>query len=35
MALFQISLTMQNSDSTFLLTNTQNDGLVISSLDKP
>ena len=32
---FQISLTMQNSDSTFLLTNTQNDGLVISSLDNP
>ena len=34
MDLFHISLTMQNSDSTFLLTNTQNDGLVISSLDK-
>jgi len=35
MDLFQISLTMQNSNSTFLLSNTQDDGLVISSLDKP
>ena len=34
MELFQISLSMQNSNSTFLLSNTQNDGLVISSLDK-
>jgi general secretion pathway protein H len=33
MELFQISITMQNSDSTFLLNNTQHDGLVISSQD--
>jgi type II secretion system protein H len=34
MELFQISITMQNSDSTFLLNNTQHDGLVITSQDK-
>ena len=35
MDLFQISLNMQNSNSTFLLSNTQQNGLIISSQDQP
>lgn len=35
MDLFQISLSMQNSNSTFFLNNTQQDGLLITSQDIP
>jgi general secretion pathway protein H len=35
MELFQIRLTVKDSDSTFMVSNTQEDGLVISSEDKP
>jgi hypothetical protein len=35
MDLFQVSLNMQNSNSTFFLNNTQQDGLIMSSQDKP
>jgi general secretion pathway protein H len=35
MELFQISITMQNSNSTFILSNTQHEGLIISSQDNP
>ena len=32
--LFQIRITMQNSNSTFILSNTQQEGLIITSQDK-
>jgi general secretion pathway protein H len=35
MELFQIRLTVKDGDSTFMVSNTQEDGLVISSEDKP
>ena len=35
MELFQIRITMQNSNSTFVITNTQNEGLMITSQDNP
>ncbi|MEI8210462.1 MAG: type II secretion system minor pseudopilin GspH [Methylococcales bacterium] len=35
MELFQISITMQNSNSTFILSNTQHEGLIISNQDNP